>query len=84
MISFCEGSAYIGKFMNPSITVPFNSLNLCSTRSTLAQPLLNPLNSPVENRSHSFHSDLAKQASSVRLVDSCALLPVLNNSSPTH
>jgi hypothetical protein len=45
MVSFREGSAYIGKFMNPSITVPFNSLNLCSTRSTcpqLAQPGLNP------------------------------------------
>jgi hypothetical protein len=47
MISFREGSVYIGKFMNPSITVPFNSLNLCSTRSTcaqLAQPVLNSLN----------------------------------------
>jgi hypothetical protein len=63
MISFCEGSAYIGKFMNPSITVPFNSLNLCSTRSTcaqLAQPVLNPcstLAQPLLNpcSTHSTH-----------------------------
>jgi hypothetical protein len=54
MISFREGSVYIGKFMNPSITVPLNSLNLCSTRSTcaqLAQPLLNPCSTHSTHRS---------------------------------